>query len=179
MYSPFILSALLGVPSIYEIYISVNLGGPPIGITASFGSLGQTGNDPVTGNYYVAQDNSNGLGFVTVLNNAISGSAVPGGTNSLQFKNNPIFSILNGTGYDSSGFNGVSLEIKTTDIETVTITDNSTALSNSVFPSVPIAPFLGNYLNPQGSTETCTGMFSASLSNLPPNYNDLVFGGSI
>lgn len=179
VYSPFILSALLGVPSIYEIYISVNLGGPPIGITASFGSLGQTGNDPVTGNYYVAQDNSNGLGFVTVLNNAISGSAVPGGTNSLQFKNNPIFSILNGTGYDSSGFNGVSLEIKTTDIETVTITDNSTALSNSVFPSVPIAPFLGNYLNPQGSTETCTGMFSASLSNLPPNYNDLVFGGSI
>jgi PKD repeat protein len=178
----------LGVPLLsatYEVYISVTLIGlPPIGMTASFGAAGQTGNDPVTGNYYVAQDNSNGLGFVTILNTAITTSGV--GTSSLEFKANPIFSILNGTGYDSSGFNGISLEIKTTQIELVTITDNSSILSSIALPPTPIAPFLGNYFNPpntQGSTETCTGMFPGgplgNFTNNAPYYNDLVFGGSI
>lgn len=175
----------LGVPLLsatYEVYISVTLTGlPPIGMTASFGTAGQTGNDPITGNYYVAQDNSNGLGFVTRLNNVIASSGVPSGTGSLQFKANPIFSILNGTGYDSSGFNGVSLEIKTTQIDFVTITDNSASLSASIFPAT-IAPFLGNYFNSQGSTETCTGMFHFNppgFTNTPVIYNNLVFGGSI
>lgn len=185
IYSPAALSAL-GIPAIsaiYQVTINVTYGiGSPIPITVNFGSVGQTGNDPVTGNYYVAQDNSNGLGFVTILNNAISGSAVPGGTNSLQFNANSIFSILNGTGYNSSGFNGVSLKIKTTAISLVTITDNSAALSAFISPTA-IAPFLGNYFNTQGSTETCTGMFPGdplgNISNVPPYYNDLVFGGSI
>ena len=185
IYSPAALSAL-GIPAIsaiYQVTIDVTFNGtpPPISVPVSFGTVGSTGNDPVTGNYYVAQDNSNGLGFVTALNNAIS-SLVPGGTSSLQFKDNPIFSILNGTGYDSSGFNGVSLEIKTTAISLVTITDNSATLSAFITPAT-VAPFLGNYFNSQGSTETCTGMFSVdpsgNLSNLPPYYNNLVFGGSI
>jgi hypothetical protein len=187
IYSPAALSAL-GIPAIsaiYQVTIDVTFNGtpPPISVPVSFGTVGSTGNDPVTGNYYVAQDNSNGLGFVTILNNAISGSSVPGGTNALQFKANPIFSILNGTGYDSSGFNGISLEIKTTQIKLVTITDNSSILSSIAVPPTSIAPFLGNYYNTQGSTETCTGMFPGdplgNFSTDPVIYNNLVFGGSI
>ena len=92
--------------------------------------------------------------------------------------------MLNGTGYDPSGFNGVSLEIKNPLINSVTITDNSTTLSAFTTPAA-VAPFLGNYFNPpntQGSTETCTGMFadpSGNFINNAPYYNDLVFGGSI
>jgi PKD repeat protein len=186
VYSPQALAALdpaLGATA-YIVTINIIHAFVPYSATVTFGSLGQTGNDPVTGNYYVAQDNSNGLGFVTRLNNAIASSGVPSGTGSLQFKANPIFSILNGTGHDPSGFNGVSLEIKTPAVSLVTITDNSAALS-ALSPAT-IAPFLGNYFNPQGSTETCTGMFSVGPSANPgnfinnaPYYNDLIFGGSI
>ena len=185
VYSPAALAAL-GIPgasAIYEVYISITHANIPYSATGTFGSAGQTGNDPVTGNYYVAQDNSNGLGFVTTLNAAITTSGVPSGTSSLEFKASSIFSILNGTGYDASGFNGVSLEIKTTAISLVTITDNSSILSAIAVPPTPIATFLGNYFNTQGSTETCTGMFPGdplgNITNIPPYYNDLAFGGSI
>jgi PKD repeat protein len=182
VYSPAALSALGLGATAYRVTVNITHANIPYSATVEFGSIGQTGNDPVTGNYYVAQDNPNGLGFVTRLNNAITSSGVPSGTGSLQFKANPIFSILNGTGYDTSGFNGVSLEIKSTAISLVTITDNSAALSSLITP-LTIAPFLGNYFNSQGSTETCTGMFPGdplgNINNTSPYYNDLVFGGSI
>jgi PKD repeat protein len=182
VYSPAALSALGLGATAYRVTINIIHAMVPYSATVTFGTAGQTGNDPVTGNYYVAQDNPNGLGFVTRLNNAITSSGVPSGTGSLQFKANPIFSILNGTGYDTSGFNGVSLEIKSTAISLVTITDNSAALSSLITP-LTIAPFLGNYFNSQGSTETCTGMFPGdplgNINNTSPYYNDLVFGGSI
>lgn len=182
IYSPAALSALGLGATAYIVNIDITHANITYSATVTFGSIGQTGNDPVTGNYYVAQDNSNGLGFVTRLNNAITSSGVPSGTGSLQFKTNPIFSILNGTGYNPSGFNGVSLEIKTSAVSLVTITDNSASLSALIFPAT-IAPFLGNYFNSQGSTETCTGMFPGDpLGNFPNDpviYNNLVFGGSI
>jgi hypothetical protein len=182
IYSPAALSALGLGATAYIVTINITHANIPYSATVTFGSIGQTGNDPVTGNYYVAQDNSNGLGFVTRLNNAITSSGVPSGTGSLQFKTNPIFSILNGTGYDPSGFNGVSLEIKTPAVSLVTITDNSASLSALISPA-SIAPFLGNYFNTQGSTETCTGMFPGdplgNFSTNPVIYNNLVFGGSI
>jgi PKD repeat protein len=186
VYSPQALISK-GLPSfptpIYTVTVSVTYNNlPQTPIVVNFN--GPTGNDLVTGEYYVAQDNSNGQGFVSILNSAINLSGIPfGGLSSLEFKANPIFSILNGTGYDSAGFNGVSLEIKTPAISLVTITDNSATLST---PLVTVAPFLGNYFNPQGSTETCTGMFSVGPSANPgnfinnaPYYNDLIFGGSI
>jgi PKD repeat protein len=174
----------LGAPigSIYTVYIDVIGSFPPVSISVPFGTpgpFGQTGNDLVTGNYYVAQDNSNGLGFVTILNNAIAASSLPGGLSDLEFKANPIFSVLNGSGYDPSNFNGVSLEIKSTQITSIAITDNSTLLSS---PGVTVAPFLGNYFNPQGSTGTCTGMFPGDPFgniNVPPYFNQIDFGGSI
>jgi hypothetical protein len=174
----------LGAPigSIYTVYIDVFGSFAPVSITVPFGApgpFGQTGNDLINGNYYVAQDNSNGAGFVTILNNAITASSLPGGLSDLEFKANPIFSVLNGSGYDPSNFNGVSLEIKSTQITSIAITDNSTLLSS---PGVTVAPFLGNYFNPQGSTGTCTGMFPGDPLgniNIPPYFNQIDFGGSI
>jgi hypothetical protein len=186
VYSPqaLISKGLPPLPTpVYTVTISVTFNNlPQTPIVVNFN--GPTGNDLVTGEYYVAQDNSNGQGFVSILNSAINLSGIPfGGLSSLEFKANPIFSILNGTGYDSAGFNGVSLEIKTPAISLVTITDNSATLST---PLVTVAPFMGNYFNTQGSTETCTGMFSVGPSGNPgnfpnnaPYYNDLIFGGSI
>jgi hypothetical protein len=166
----------------------VVLGGIPFLINVPFGTAGATGNDPVSGNYFVAQDNSNGLGIVTRINNAINSSfpPLPGGTTSLEFEANPIFSIFNGTGYDPTGFNGIAMKIKTTAISSVQITDNSAALTSLIPPSPlsPIvAPFLIDLLNSQGSTETCTGMTTllpnGMIMNNPPWFNQIDFGGSI
>ena len=184
------LLSIIGPSAIYEITLSVVLGGIPTIINVPFGTAGASGNDPITGNYYVAQDNLNGLGIVTIINNAITAAfpPFPGGTSFLEFEANPIFSIYNGSGYDPTGFNGIAMKIKSTAVESVTITDNSQALTNlgPTGPSGPIsiiAPFLINLSNTQGSTETCTGMATllpnGMIMNNPPYFNQIDFGGSI
>jgi len=175
---------------IYEVYVSVTIGGTPYGATASFGSAGSTGNDPLTaGNFYTAQDTVNGAGFVSILNSSIN-ATVPGGTGSIQFVADPIFSCgwsnPVGSGYSSSDYYGAALLIKNaTLVELVSISDNSATI-NSYYSSnmppltSPIAPFTADYGNTQGSLETCSGLFSTPLSITPGMiYNVMNFGGSI
>jgi hypothetical protein len=168
---------------VYEVYISVLSGMLTVGATATFESIGLTGNDPVTaGNFFVAQNNLNGFGFVTILNNAIGSSLIPGGTSSVEFISGSYFNCDYSSGptsgsFDPNNYNGVALLIKDKNlINQVSITDNSQSLGLSYSPPIQIAPFMAP--NPGPITETCSGMFSTPI--LPsPQYNFLKFGGSI
>jgi hypothetical protein len=179
---------------VYEIYVSVTMGGIPYGATASIGIAGATGNDPLTsgnplGGFYTAQDTINGSGFVSFLNSAIN-STIPGGTGSIQFVADPAFSCgwsnPVGSGYSPSDYYGVALLIKNaTTVQLVTISDNSSTITGYYSANIPplmtpIAPFTANYVNSQGSLETCSGLFSTPLSISPGTiYNVMNFGGSI
>jgi PKD repeat protein len=169
---------------IYQVYISAVVGGSPYGATASFSSVGLTGNDPITsGNFYVAQDNSNGIGFVKILNNAIN-SSILGGTGSLEFVSGSYFNCGYATGptaasFNPNNYNGVALLIKNkVTVGPVTITDNSFALGNSYTPPIKLAPFMANTANLQASTETCTGMFADPIIQ-SVSFNSFSLGGSI
>lgn len=175
---------------VYEVYISAIVGGFPYGATATFQSVGLTGNDPVTsGNFFVAQDNSNGVGIVKILNTAINSSSIPGGTGNIEFVAGSYFNCDYSAGatsgsFDSVNYNGIALLLKNKPlVSMVTITDNSYSLGNSYSPAIAIAPFLGIsptdvINNPQGSTETCSGMFWGPVTP-PLSYNVLNFGGSV
>jgi hypothetical protein len=179
----------LGVSSytpypVYQVYISAVIGGSPYGATASFESIGLTGNDPVTsGNFFVAEDNIGGIGFVKILNTAIN-SSILGGTGNIEFVSGSYFNCdyssgSTGASYDPGNYNGVALLIKNkTTVGIVSITDNSFALGNSYSPPIKLAPFLADLVNMQGSTETCTGMFSGILTP-PVMFNSFNFGGSV
>jgi hypothetical protein len=179
---------------VYQIYVSVTIGGIPYGATASIGTPGATGNDPLTsgnptGGLYTAQDTINGSGFVSFLNSAIN-TSIPGGTGNIQFVADPIFSCgwsnPVGSGYSPTDYYGVALIIKNaTLVQLVTISDNSATIngyySSNIPPLMtPIAPFTADYGNTQGSLETCSGLFSTPLSITPGlTYNVMNFGGSI
>jgi hypothetical protein len=179
---------------VYQIYVSVTMGGIPYGATASIGTIGSTGNDPLTsgnpnGGFYTAQDTVNGSGFVSFLNSAIN-TSIPGGTGSIQFSASPIFSCAwsgtTGSGYSPSDYYGVALLIKNaTTVQLVSISDNSSTINGYYSANIPplttpIAPFTANYGNSQGSLETCSGLFSTPLSITPGIiYNSMNFGGSI
>jgi hypothetical protein len=175
---------------VYQIYVSVTMGGIPYGATASIGIAGATGNDPLTaGNFFTAQDTVNGSGFVSFLNSAIN-SSIPGGTGSIQFSASPIFSCAwsgtTGPGYSPSDYYGVALLIKNAAlVQLVSISDNSSTITGYYSANIPplatpIAPFTANYGNSQGSLETCSGLFSTPLSISPGTiYNVMNFGGSI
>lgn len=169
---------------VYEVYISTTVSGFPYGATATFETIGLTGNDPLTaGNFYVAQNNSSGIGFVQILNTAIN-SSIFGGTGSIEFVAASYFNCDYSSGptaasFDSYNYNGVALLVKNwSTVGPVTITDNSLALGNSFGPPISLAPFMADIMNPQGSTETCSGLFSGPLiqSSFPNSFN---FGGSI
>lgn len=179
------------IPSlpVYTVFISVNIAGTPYGATAPIGFAGLTGNDPVTnGNFFVAQNNSNGPGFVSFLNSAIN-SSIPGGTGSIDFVASSEFNCSyngpSGPSYDPTNYNGVALRIlNPTTVVSVTITDNSQAITSSypILLTFPIAPFTANLTNSQGSSETCSGLADIILM---PNvagaagFNAFTLGGTI
>lgn len=190
VYSPAYLASLgaSGAPATsYEVYTSVSIGPTTFGATASFGGVGSTGNDPVTsGNFFVAQDNSNGFGFVRYLNQSINAS-IPGGTGTIVYEAQEFFNCdytsPTGAGYNPSNYYGVALKVINKQLITnVYINDNSTNLS-IVGPGPIIAPFTADVLNPQGSTETCSGIFpigqSGGMQIFPNQNNFLSMGGSI
>ena len=175
---------------VYQIYISVTLGGIPYGATASIGIAGATGNDPLTaGNFFTAQNTVNGSGFVSFLNSAII-SSIPGGTGNVQFVASPDFSCgwssPVGSGYSPTDYYGVALLILNASlVQLVSISDNSATIngyysSNMPPLATPIAPFTADYANSQGSLQTCSGLFSTPLSITPGMaYNLMNFGGSV
>lgn len=194
VYTTNYLTTLGAAGSEYEVYTTVTIGGVPFGATASFGptmGAGVTGNDPTgLGNFFVAQDNFNGRGFVYYLNMSIN-AYIPGGTGTVVYEAQEFFNCdyTSPTGgyYDPTTYYGVALKVIDKQlVQSVTITDNSTALS--ILPMGPIiAPFTADYLNSQGSTETCSGMFPIGqtiiypqgMQTFPTQNNFLSIGGSI
>lgn len=194
VYSPLYLNSIgaSGAPgAIYEVYTTVTIGFTTFGATASFtGNPGGTGNDSVTsGNFFVAQDNSNGPGFVSYLNSSIS-SSIPGGTGTIIYEAQEFFNCdytsPTGASYNPTNYYGVALKVLNKQlVQNVYISDNSNNLS--VFPGPIIAPFTADYLNSQGSTETCSGMFPIGNTMIYPQgleifvmqNNFLTMGGSI
>lgn len=194
VYSSSYLQNYSGPPStpnpIYTVYISAMISGVPYGATAQIGTAGTTGNDPLTsGNFFVAQTNSNGPGFVHYLNSAIN-SSIPGGTASIDFVASDVFNCdyngPSGASYNPTNYNGVALRILNNSIvQSVTITDNSQTINSYYTPSpvIPIAPFTADPNNTQGSTETCSGLASTMLTAIigsgPGSYNSFTLGGTV
>jgi PKD repeat protein len=198
VYSSFYLNNVINIPNppptppnpVYTVYITVNIAGIPYGATASIGTPGSTGNDPVTGgNFFVAQNNPNGFGFVHYLNLAINAS-IPGGTGSVDFvassDYNCSYNGPSGPSYDPTNYNGVALRIiDNTLVQFVSIADNSQLINSSYAPalSFPISPFTADQANLQGSTETCIGISSNILTPIsgfgPSAYNSFTLGNSI
>jgi hypothetical protein len=194
VYSSYYLNNLTGFPPVppnpvYEVYINAVVAGVPYGATAQIGLVGGTGNDPLTsGNFFVAQDNSNGPGFVYYLNRAIN-TYIPGGTGTIDFVASEVFNCSyngpSGPAYNPTNYNGVALRIlNNATVQAVSITDNSQAITSSYTPppAFPIAPFLTT-LSATGSTETCSGLASITLTPIvgsgPLSYNSFTFGGTV
>jgi hypothetical protein len=190
IYSPAYLQSLIGAPPSpqYTVYITAVIAGTPYGATAAIGLSGATGNDPLTnGNFLVAQNNSNGPGFVQYLNSAINAS-IPGGTGFIDFVAGPQFNCSyngpSGASYDPTNYNGVILRIlNNTLVQSVSISDNSDALSSSYTPDRVFAPFAANTTNTQGSTETCSGIASTTLTQIMgvglAAFNSFTLGGTV
>lgn len=195
VYSSAYLQNLAGSPPIpsnpiYTVYISVMIGGTPFGATAQIGTAGGTGNDPLTnGDFFVAQNNSNGPGFVQYLNSAINAS-IPGGTGTVDFVAGDVYNCSysgpSGPSYDPTNYNGISLRIlKNNLVQLVSISDNSQSITSSysIPPSFPVAPFMADANNTQGSTETCSGLASIILTPIigsgPGTYNSFTLGGTV
>ena len=190
IYSPAYLQSLIGAPPNprYTVYITAVVAAVPYGATAEIGLIGLTGNDPLTsGNFLVAQNNSNGPGFVQYLNNAINAS-IPGGTGFIDFVAGPQFNCSyngpSGASYNPTNYNGVILRIlNNTLVQSVTISDNSSSLSSSYTPNRTFAPFAANTTNAQGSTETCSSLASTILTSIvgagPGAYNSFTLGGTV
>jgi hypothetical protein len=195
VYSSFYLNNLTGIPPVppnpvYTVYISAVIAGVPYGATAPIGTAGGTGNDPLTsGNFFVAQNNSNGLGFVHYLNSAINSGSIPGGTGSIDFVASEVFNCSyngpSGPSYNPTNYNGVALRILNNAIvQSVTITDNSQTITSSYTPSpaFPVAPFM-TVASATGSTETCSGLADIILTPIagvgPAVYNSFTLGGTV
>jgi hypothetical protein len=195
VYSSYYLQNLTGTPPtppnpIYTVYISTMIAGVPYGATAQIGFAGVTGNDPLTGgNFFVAQDNSNGLGFVRYLNNAIN-TSIPGGTGTIDFVASEIFNCdyngPSGASYNPTNYNGAALRILNNSIvQSVSLSDNSQIINSSytTTPTFPVAPFTADPSNTQGSTETCSGIGSTILMPIagvgPLAYNSFILGGTV
>lgn len=195
VYSSAYLQNLTGLPPtppnpIYTVYISVTIAGFPYGATAQIGLAGVTGNDPLTnGNFFVAQTNSNGPGFVHYLNSAISAS-IPGGTGTVDFvasvDYNCDYNGPSGASYNPTNYNGAALRILNNSlVQMVSISDNSQTITSSYTPppNFPIAPFTADPNNSQGSTETCSGIASIMLTPIigsgPGAYNSFTLGGTV
>jgi len=195
VYSSFYLNNLTGTPPVppnpvYEVYINATIAGFPYGATAQIGFAGVTGNDPLTnGDFFVAQNNSNGLGFVHYLNSAINSGSIPGGTGSIDFVASEFFNCSyngpSGPSYNPTNYNGVALRILNDAIvQSVTITDNSQTITSSYTPSpsFPVAPFM-TISSATGSTETCSGLANIILTPIvgigPAAYNSFTLGGPV
>ena len=189
VYSPSTLDYIGGTGNIYEVTIDIDgPSGPLAPIFVPFGSVGTTGNDPLTGGaFFTAQDTVNGFGFVKILNDALSGAGVTGVVFEAQEFFNCDYSGTPGTFNSPSDYYGVALKITDRiNIKKISLSDNSSALNSgfSGYTGPLIAPFTAPYPSGStGATATCTGMFDISspsgLEILPGVNNVLSMGGSI
>lgn len=125
--------------------------------TVDFNANSGVGNI-IPGDFYSMQSTGGGDGVVDMINAAIN-SSLPGGTSDLEATASSGFSV--DPGATPSTYNGIKIEIKTTDIASVRITDNSSMLG-------PLAqayggqclPFACNNTAPPVTGTSCSGMLS-------------------
>lgn len=174
---------------VYEVYIDIEIPPSTFNITASFGPAGTTGN---YGDFFVAQDTPDGPGMASRLNSAIN-LAIPGGTGFVEFiaasSANCDYSSPTGPDYDPTNYYGLIAVFRNdtpVPVYNVSIWDNSYTLSNYFAPPLAIPPFTADFANPQGSFQTCSGLYPASgptqitvTRPLNPPYSIMSMGGTI
>ena len=115
------------------------------------------------------------LGVASMLNFGIVGG-ISGGTGTIEAFADPIYNT-NISGGLTGDYNGLSLQIKGLNVTSISITDNSQALTNLL--GVPIPPF--GFSNSNPGITTCTGiLMNLDVSSYVSSFGtQLNYGGSI
>jgi PKD repeat protein len=172
--SPSGILAVTGLTGSYNINLTVNyVSGSPQTAAIQFNANGGQGNEILgTGLYYVMQDTAGPLlGVASMINLGIV-AGISGGTGTIEAFANPIYNT-NISGGLTGDYNGLSLKIKSLNVSSISITDNSQVLS----PIIP--PFGFSVSNP--APKTCTGiLMNLNISSYVSSYGtQLNYGGSI
>ena len=171
------LGGTAGTPP-YNISLTVNyVSSPPQTVLIQFNANSGQGNEiGGVGRYYVMQDTAGPLlGVASMLNFGIVGG-ISGGTGTIEAFADPIYNT-NISGGLTGDYNGLSLQIKGLNVTSISITDNSQALTNLL--GVPIPPF--GFSNSNPGITTCTGiLMNLDVSSYVSSFGtQLNYGGSI
>ena len=172
--SPSGILAVTGLTGSYNINLTVNyVSGSPQTALIQFNANGGQGNEILgSGLYYVMQDTAGPLlGVASMINLGIA-AGISGGTGTIEAFANPIYNT-NISGGLTGDYNGLSLKIKSLNVSSISITDNSQVLS----PIIP--PFGFSVTNP--APTTCTGiLMDLNISSYVSSFGtQLNYGGSI
>jgi hypothetical protein len=178
--SPMGISAVSGLTGSYNINLTVNyVSGSPQTALIQFNANGGMGNEiGGAGSYYVMQDTAGPLlGVASMINLGIA-AGISGGTGTMEAFASPIYNT-NISGGLTGDYNGLSLKIKSLNVSSISITDNSQALTTLVGGLIIIPPFGFSPLSP--STTTCTGiLMNLNISSYVSQFGtQLNYGGSI
>jgi hypothetical protein len=178
--SPMGISAVPGGTGSYNINLTVNyVSGSPQTALIQFNANGGQGNEiSGSGSYYVMQDTAGPLfGVASMINLGIV-AGISGGTGTIEAFANPIYNT-NISGGLTGDYNGLSLKIKSLNVSSISITDNSQALNALVGGLIIIPPFGFSNLNP--APTTCTGiLMNLNISSYVSSFGtQLNYGGSI
>ena len=178
--SPMGISSLSGgLTGSYIINLTVNyVSGSPQTASIQFNANGGIGNEiGGSGLYYVMQDTAGPLlGVASMINLGIV-AGISGGTGTLEAFASPIYNT-NISGGLTGDYNGLSLKIKSLNVSSISITDNSQALFSLTSPNI-IPPF--GFSNSVPSPTTCTGiLMNLNISSYVSSFGtQLNYGGSI
>lgn len=178
--SPMGISAVPGGTGSYNINLTVNyVSGSPQTAFIQFNANGGMGNEiSGSGSYYVMQDTAGPLlGVASMINLGIV-AGISGGTGTIEAFASPIYNT-NISGGLTGDYNGLSLKIKSLNVSSISITDNSQALNTLVGGLIIIPPFGFSNLTP--SPTTCTGiLMNLDISSYVSSFGtQLNYGGSI
>ena len=178
--SPMGISAVPGGTGSYNINLTVNyVSGSPETALIQFNANGGMGNEiGGAGSYYVMQDTAGPLlGVASMINMGIAAS-ISGGTGTIEAFASPIYNT-NISGGLTADYNGLALKIKSLNVSSISITDNSQALTILVGGLIIIPPFGFSIFTP--SPTTCTGiLMNLNISSYVSSFGtQLNYGGSI
>ena len=178
--SPMGISAVPGGTGSYNINLTVNyVSGSPETALIQFNANGGMGNEiGGAGSYYVMQDTAGPLlGVASMINMGIAAS-ISGGTGTIEAFASPIYNT-NISGGLTADYNGLALKIKSLNVSSISITDNSQALTILVGGLIIIPPFGFSLASP--SPTTCTGiLMNLNISSYVSSFGtQLNYGGSI
>ena len=160
--------------TVYEVTLEIYHGGTPYNVVCEIAYSGGQGNEPGGNNeFFVMQDVGSDRGVAFLLNQAIDSSSVPGGVGSVEFTADSIYNI--NTNSDPLNYDGLKMEIKSTDIERVEIFDNSADILATT--GLTVFPFAYQYSGGSSGVKTCTGI--PSLLDLSASFDYLTEGKRI